>query len=165
MLHAPVTTVTISFYYKVGSPHTSTGTGAIIIDAFPAFRIAQKNYEKQLWLLDGGANITTYNTSVRDNGALSPDEFTLITYIYNGDTSSFDLYFGGKYYGICPMLINQAQTNQLQSSFKIGGHAADYYAKGEMTSLIICDHVLTIEEVMDIQDYATMVQPGANIKA
>ena len=64
------------------------------------------------------------------------------------------------------MFINQAQTNQLTvTPWCVGGFGSSYFAKGELTSLIICDQVLTIEEVMDIQDYATTVQPGALIKA
>ena len=90
----------------------------------------------------GGVNVTTYNTAIRDNGALPTDDFVLITYIYNGDTSSFDLYFGGKYYGICPMFINQAQTNQLTvTPWCVGGFSGTYFAKCELTSLIISKHI------------------------
>ena len=101
---------TISFYYKVGSPFSQAGSGTqivVIIIQIQVYNIAQKNNKKELWMRGGGANITTYNTAIRDNGALPSDDFVLITYIYNGDTSSFDLYFGGKYYGICPIFINQ----------------------------------------------------------
>ena len=56
------------------------------------------------------------------------------------------------------------QLDFTSGTWSIGG-GSGRFAQGELTSLIVGDQVLTIEEVMDIQDYATTVQPGSNIKA
>ena len=158
--------VTISFYWKP-TTFSQAGSGTQIVGNYypngTGIYIGQKNNQLALWMLCPGHNATTYNTSLRDSGSLKTSEFALITYIYNN--GSFDLYFGGKYWGICPIFTNINTTPDFTSgTWSIGG-GSGRFAQGELTSLIICDQVLTIEEVMDIQDYATTVQPGSNIKA
>ena len=92
-------------------------------------------------MLGGGYNATTYNTLFRDNASLSASEFALITYVYKNNY--FDLYFGGKYWGRCPVIINQPSSPDFSSgTWNIGEVGLAGFAQGELTSLIIFDKAI-----------------------
>ena len=134
-------------------------------------RVSQSTGSKGIHIYGGSTHgASSYNTSLRDDGNLKVDEWTLITFIYNDGRE--DLYYTNKHYGNCHVYGQTGRNNNLDKTpWNIGGEegqathtGTNFFCNGEITSVIIFDEALTIEEVMDVQEFATTMQPGLLIQ-